>query len=126
MARNPFLTALILLALAPTVLVMPYINLMPVFARDELGMGSSGLGLAAGGHRARDRGRLALRRAVVAHVRRLAGAQIVTAAAFAVLVLVFAVTPLVAARGGPAVRGGLDERGLPGDQPDGAPAERRR
>jgi MFS family permease len=44
-ANSPFLLGLILLALAPTVLVMPYINLMPVFARDELGMGSGGLGL---------------------------------------------------------------------------------
>ncbi|HKG24114.1 MAG TPA: MFS transporter [Thermomicrobiales bacterium] len=41
---HPVLSALIVIALAPTVLVMPYINLMPVFARDELDLGSSGLG----------------------------------------------------------------------------------
>lgn len=44
-AQRPFLIALIVLALAPTVLVMPYLNLMPVFARDELGLGSTGLGV---------------------------------------------------------------------------------
>jgi hypothetical protein len=37
--------ALIVLALAPTVLVMPYINLMPVFARDVLDLGATGLGV---------------------------------------------------------------------------------
>lgn len=44
-AQSPFLTALLLLALAPTILVMPYINLMPVFARDVMDVGSGGLGL---------------------------------------------------------------------------------
>jgi hypothetical protein len=39
------------LALAPTVLVMPYLTLMPVFARDVFGLGATGLGilLAAAG-----------------------------------------------------------------------------
>lgn len=44
-ANSPFLTGLVLLALAPTVLVIPYINLMPVFARDVLDVGSNGLGM---------------------------------------------------------------------------------
>lgn len=44
-ARSPFLTGLVLLALAPTILVMPYLNMMPVFARDILEVGSDGLGL---------------------------------------------------------------------------------
>jgi MFS family permease len=44
-AATPVLMALIVLALAPTVLVMPYINLMPVFARDVLGLGATGLGV---------------------------------------------------------------------------------
>ncbi len=43
--ERPHLGALIMLALAPTVLVMPFLNLMPVFARDELGLGSTGLGV---------------------------------------------------------------------------------
>jgi predicted MFS family arabinose efflux permease len=43
--QRPHLGALIMLALAPTVLVMPFLNLMPVFARDELGLGSAGLGV---------------------------------------------------------------------------------
>ncbi len=44
-AESRFLTGLVLLALAPTVLVMPYLTLMPVFARDVMGVGSDGLGL---------------------------------------------------------------------------------
>jgi MFS family permease len=44
-ARDPYLQRLIMLVLVTNVLVMPFVNLMPVFARDELGLGSSGLGL---------------------------------------------------------------------------------
>ena len=44
-AQSRFLTGLLLLALAPTVLVIPYLNMMPVFARDVLDVGSGGLGL---------------------------------------------------------------------------------
>jgi len=94
-AADPFLLALVILALAPTVLVMPYLNLMPVFARDELGMGSTGLGvlLAASGL-GNVAGALA-----VAHSRALRsrpGAQLVTAVGFAVGVLAFVLTPSVA------------------------------
>ncbi len=63
-ANSPFLLGLILLALAPTVLVMPYINLMPVFARDVMGLGSGGLGLAAGRDGSRHRIRGAIRRQI--------------------------------------------------------------
>ncbi len=93
-ARDPYLVALMLMALASNVLVMPYLNLMPVFARDELGIGSSGLGLlmastglgtVAGALSVARSGRLATRQ----------GAQVVTAAAFAALVLAFALTPVV-------------------------------
>ena len=93
-ARDPFLTPLILLASVTTILVMPYINLMPVFARDELGLGATGLGvlMAANGlgsvigalSVARYRGLTAFR-----------GVQIVTALGFAALVLLFALTPFV-------------------------------
>ena len=38
-AKDAFLSSLILLAVVTNVLVMPYITMMPVFARDELGVG---------------------------------------------------------------------------------------
>jgi MFS family permease len=93
-ARDPLLVRLILLALATNILVMPYINLMPVFARDELGIGSSGLGLLLASTGLGTVGGALW----VAHSRRLsvwAGAQTVTAAVFAALVMVFAMTPFV-------------------------------
>ncbi len=94
-ARRPYLVGLIVLALAPTVLVMPYINLMPVFARDELDLGSTGLGvlLASTGL-----GTVAGSLAVARRSSGQAGSrgQIVTAAAFAICVMAFSVTPIVA------------------------------
>jgi MFS family permease len=93
-AQRPYLTGLIVLALAPTVLVMPYINLMPVFARDELGLGSTGLGVLLG---STGLGTVAGSLAVA---RRSSGqvgtrGQIVTAAAFSICVMAFSVTPIV-------------------------------
>ncbi|HEY7033683.1 MAG TPA: MFS transporter [Thermomicrobiales bacterium] len=94
-ARDPLLSALILMALASNVLVMPYLNLMPVFARDVLQIGSTGLGLllacAGCGTVA---GALAVARSP--RLARWTGGQVVMAAAFAGLVLVFALTPNVA------------------------------
>jgi MFS family permease len=93
-AQSPHLMALIILALAPTVLVMPYINLMPVFARDELGMGSSGLGiLLASTGLGTVAGSLSVARAGRGVIHR--GVQLTTAVAFAVAVLLFAMTPLL-------------------------------
>jgi MFS family permease len=43
--RNPALGSLILLTAIPAVLVFPYIQMMPVFARDVFDIGPSGLGL---------------------------------------------------------------------------------
>ncbi|MDQ3444218.1 MAG: MFS transporter [Chloroflexota bacterium] len=91
-ARSPYLIALIVLSLAPTVLVMPYINLMPIFARDELGLGSTGLGvLLASTGLGTVAGALSVAHSPSFRGRR--GAQVVTATGFAVGVLVFAVTP---------------------------------
>lgn len=42
------LSTLVLLAAAPTLLVLPYIALLPVYARDILGIGAPGLGLLSG------------------------------------------------------------------------------
>ena len=91
---RPYLMALIVLALAPTVLVMPYINLMPVFARDELGLGSTGLGvLLASAGLGTVAGALTV--ANSPRLRNLPGAQPITAAGFAAGVLAFAMTPYV-------------------------------
>ncbi len=92
---DPFLIGLILLATVATVLVMPYINLMPVFARDELGLGATGLGiLMACTGLGSVAGAL-----LVARWRALAtipGIQITTSVGFALLVLAFALTPVTA------------------------------
>ena len=44
-ARDTMLVRLMLLAVSTNILVMPYLNLMPVFARDVMGVDVSGLGL---------------------------------------------------------------------------------
>jgi MFS family permease len=94
-AGDPLLLSLILLAFASNVLVMPYLNLMPVFARDELGVGSTGLGLLlASTGLGTVAGALLVARS--ARLTSWSKAQIVTAAAFSVLVLAFALTPFVA------------------------------
>jgi predicted MFS family arabinose efflux permease len=90
-AHDRFLLNLILLAITTNVLVMPYIGMMPVFARDELGVGATGLGLLLA---STGLGTVAGALAVAAS-RRLGSwsmAQIVTAATFTGLVLVFALT----------------------------------
>jgi predicted MFS family arabinose efflux permease len=93
-ARDPFLSALIAIALAPTIFVMPYINLMPVFARDVLDLGSTGLGLllAAIGI-GTVAGSLSVARSP--RIRAIPGVQTLTAGLFAALVLVFSVTSLI-------------------------------
>lgn len=94
-AARPYLVGLIVLALAPTVLVMPYINLMPVFARDELGLGSTGLGvLLASTGLGTVAGSLAVARRSGGQTG--TGGQVAAAAAFAVCVMAFSVTPIVA------------------------------
>jgi MFS family permease len=90
-AASPILTGLILLSLATNVLIMPYINLMPVFADDVLDIGSAGLGVllasiglgTVGGALfvARSQAPLAWR-----------GIQVITAAAFGAFVIAFALS----------------------------------
>lgn len=73
---------------------MSYLNLMPVFARDELQLGSSGLGilLAATGLGTVG-GALSVARSP--RLRTMPGAQIFTAIAFAIGMIAFTLTSLV-------------------------------
>lgn len=92
--RDPTLFGTILLATIGTVLIMPYINLMPVFVRDELHYGSGGLGVlmtAIGVGSVAGALLVAARRELTS----AAGAQVLLIAAWAVSVLVFAWTPWV-------------------------------
>jgi len=90
--RSEYLTGLMILAAVPTMLVMPYSNLLPVFAEHELRIGATGLGLlmAVNGAGA------VLASLLVAGWRRLTelpGVQVWTAAGFATVVLAFSWTP---------------------------------
>jgi len=95
---SPLLTTLILLALAPTVLVMPYLTMMPVFARDVLDLGATGLGLLLA---ATGLGNVAGALSVARwqRLRSWRDAQVILATAFSALVLLFAVTPVVVVAG---------------------------
>lgn len=90
--RDPTLLGTVLLATIGTVLIMPYIALMPVFVRDELGFGSTGLGVLMTGI-----GIGAVCGALVVAARKeftaLPGAQVLLIATWAVVVLAFAWTP---------------------------------
>jgi predicted MFS family arabinose efflux permease len=93
-AQDSVMLSVILMALATNVLVMPYLNLMPVFARDELNVGSTGLGiLLASAGLGTVAGALLVARStwLVSWPK----SQAVTAMMFAGFVMVFAVTPAV-------------------------------
>jgi MFS family permease len=93
-ARDPFLSALVIIALVPTIFVMPYLNLMPVIARDVLDLGSTGLGvLLASTGLGTVAGALAI--AQSPRLRGMARAQVLTALGFAITVLIFALTSSV-------------------------------
>ena len=88
-ASTPMLLALVVMALAPTVLIMPYINLMPIFARDEMELGATGLGvLLASTGLGTVGGALAVARS--ARLRSGTSMQLLTATGFAIGVLAFA------------------------------------
>jgi MFS family permease len=93
-AQSPSLIALIVLALAPTVLVMPYINLMPIFARDELDLGATGLGVMLG---STGFGTVvgALHVARSPTMRERHGMQVIAATLFAVFTMAFALAPSI-------------------------------
>jgi MFS family permease len=92
-SNTPSLKGLILLAAVPTVLAMPYMQMLPVIARDELGTGSTGLGILM---TASGVGALAGSLVVAAlgnRMRAFGGLQIVTAALLGVMVAIFAFSP---------------------------------
>jgi len=92
-AANPRLKGLIGLAAIPTVLALPYMQMLPVIARDELGTGSAGLGLLM---TASGVGALAGSLAVAAlgnRMREFGSLQIITAALFGIMVALFAFSP---------------------------------
>lgn len=93
-AESPVLLSLCILALAPTVLVMPYLTLMPVFARDVFDMGATGLGilLAAAGL-GTVMGALSVARS--SQIMTMRGGQVMTAVGFAISVAAFALSPSV-------------------------------
>lgn len=93
-AADRILLALLLLAAAPALFILPYLALMPVFARDVLGIGAAGLGLLTASV-----GVGALSAAIVVALFRPkgAGARVVLVALFAmsVAVSVFSLSPVV-------------------------------
>ncbi len=91
--NSEYLLGMIILAAVPTMFLMPYINLMPVFARDVLGLGSTGLGvlMAANGFGA------VLGSLYVAGSRGLMqnpNVLIGTGVGFAIVLIAFALTPI--------------------------------
>jgi hypothetical protein len=92
-ASTPRLKGLIGLAAIPTVLAMPFMQMIPVIARDELGAGSTGLGLlmTASGIGALT-GSLTVA-ALSTRLRSFGNLQIITAALFGIMVSLFAFSP---------------------------------
>ena len=93
--RTPLLLALLIAGGAPIVFGMAYVNLMPVFARDVLQIGATGLGtmMSAVGIGAMVG---AFVTAGLSSYPRKGLAQLVSAAAFGVSLVVFAVSPWLA------------------------------
>ncbi|HLT19131.1 MAG TPA: MFS transporter [Thermomicrobiales bacterium] len=90
---NTMLSGLMIMAAVPILLAQPYMQMMPVFARDVLDAGSSGLGLlmAASGFGALS-GAL-LYGAYGQRIRRQGMFQVATAAGFGLTLALFAISP---------------------------------
>ncbi len=93
-AKDQFFSGVILLATVSTVLIMPYLNLMPVFAQDEMHLGPQGLGaLMAISGIGSVVGALTVAR--FRNLPEMPGIQPVTAGAFALAVIGFALSPWI-------------------------------
>lgn len=89
----PVLSGLMIMAAVPTILAMPYLQMLPVFARDVLEIGSTGLGMlmAASGT-----GALAgalLFAAYGSRIRRQGRFMVITASLFGIWLALFAFSP---------------------------------
>ncbi len=89
----PVLSGLMIMAAVPTVLAMPYLQMLPVFARDVLDVGSSGLGLLMAASGAGALAGALLFAAYGTRVKRQGRFMVVTATMFGVMLALFAVSP---------------------------------
>lgn len=87
------LSGLMVMAAIPILLAQPYIQMMPVFARDVLDAGSAGLGLLMAANGAGALVGVLLYGAYGHRIRQQGLFQIATAAGFGVLLAMFAVSP---------------------------------
>lgn len=89
----PALSGLMIMAAVPTVLAMPYLQMMPVFARDVLHVGSSGLGLLMAASGAGALVGALLFAAYGERIEQQGRFMIVTATMFGVMLALFAISP---------------------------------
>ena len=87
------LSGLMIMAAIPILLAQPYMQMMPVFARDVLGVGSSGLGLLMAANGLGALVGVLLYGAYGHRVRQQGMFQVVTAAGFGLILALFAVSP---------------------------------
>lgn len=89
----PVLSGLMIMAAVPTVLAMPYLQMLPVFARDVLNVGSSGLGLLMAASGAGALTGALLFAAYGTRIRRQGRFMVITATMFGVMLALFALSP---------------------------------
>lgn len=89
----PVLSGLILMAAVPTVIAMPYLQMLPVFARDVLSIGSTGLGMLMAASGAGALIGALLFAAYGSRIRRQGVFMIATASGFGLCLVAFAFSP---------------------------------
>lgn len=89
----PILSGLILMAAVPTVIAMPYLQMLPVFARDVLEIGSTGLGMLMAASGAGALSGALLFAAYGSRIRRQGTFMVATAAGFSLCLVFFAFSP---------------------------------
>ena len=87
------LSGLMIMAAVPILIAQPYMQMMPVFARDVLDSGSSGLGLLMAANGAGALVGVLLYSAYGHRIRRQGQFQVATAAGFGLVLALFAVSP---------------------------------